>query len=135
MNVIDFMQRIEEVMLEILEGEMKNVAEFLNIKLWKYTFHRYNEISFVSPEEKHIYFKNLTNFDFDSAMKTICHELRHQYQNDVINGLIQDKNKSVWTNAYKELVNTKEDSVKYHNILEVDARAFAEYYCEKFIYS
>lgn len=120
------------VLLETLVEEIKKIESVLNIKVWDYKFHRYNEYSFIDPIKKKIRFKYLIEYDFDTATKTIAHELRHQFQIEVINNQKQHPDKELWTDAYIELKTSNSNDEKLFNLLEIDAAAFAMHYLNKY---
>ncbi len=124
--------RCDEISIECYEEEIKQIALLLNMKVWDYKFHKYNDFSFIDPINKKIRFKYLLEDDFDTAVKTLAHELRHQFQIEVINNNIQHHNKEIWTNAYNEFLSTTDEEKRLFNILEVDAAAFAMNYLKQY---
>ncbi|MFI3329951.1 MAG: hypothetical protein R3Y05_05665, partial [bacterium] len=125
-----FLNRCDEVAIEILEGEIIKIAKHLNIKPWKYTFHRFNEISFIDPIKQIIRFKYNEELDFDRMVITLAHELRHQYQFEAMNK--DHKNKKLWIKEYNKLIKEKDNYKKIFNPLEIDAAAYAINYVKKF---
>ncbi len=127
-----FLKRCDEVSIEILEEEITKIAKDLNIKPWKYTFHRYNTTSFIDPENKIIRFKFNTDYDFDRMVITLAHELRHQYQLEIIKSDKHHPKKEEWKKEYNKIVSKQDDTNKLFNTLEIDATAYAINYVKTY---
>ncbi len=131
-KVENILQRCDEVCLEILEEEIKSISNDLGIKPWNYSFHRFNDVSFINPLDKVIRFKFDENVDFDRMVVSLAHELRHQMQFEVMKSNKEHPKKELWIISYQYIIFSKNSYRRIFNPLEIDAAAYSIYYARKY---